>query len=137
MRRKLLLYQLALLSFFLLMSTNLWAQTGSFDDPYIVDTFPYTISDFNSSDGFDATTMQGNCNTIACCKVKMAKIILPEKGSLLSLIENFTPLAGSVILYTSDKETPTSVSDLIYYSMAGNFCGFGKCKSIGKESQYW
>lgn len=97
-----------------------------------IDSFPYTVENFESEDGGSATGMQGSCFTLPCCSVKVFKVVLPAPGYLRVELSNYTPLSASIIAYSSDVENPTDWSDLTYESHPGNFCGFRDTLQLGR-----
>ncbi|MCP4441148.1 MAG: T9SS type A sorting domain-containing protein [Aureispira sp.] len=109
----------------------------------VINSFPHTISNFNSAGGGSAAGMQGSCHTLACCSVKVFKVIIPSHGFLRADFSNFTPLAGTMIAYTPNVANPTTWADITYLSNSpGNFCGFRDSLQIGGDGgsgprPYW
>ena len=122
---------IAILAVSLFSNSTAFAQT--FASPYVVSTFPTTISNINTASGETAAGMQGSCYTIPCCSINVFKVTLPSTGQLRVEMTNFTPLAGSIIAYRSLVANPTSYTDLQFISSsAGNFCGFRDTLQLGR-----
>ncbi|UTW67766.1 BspA family leucine-rich repeat surface protein [bacterium SCSIO 12643] len=113
--------------------SNSTAYTQTLASPYVVTTFPATISSINTAGGETATGMQGACFTLPCCSINVFKVTLPANGVLRVEMSNFNFLAGSIIAYRSLVANPTSYSDLQYISGSpGNFCGFRDTLQLGR-----
>ena len=122
---------------------GLFAQTNvSVATATLVNSFPYTETDLNSSGGGSATGMNGSCSTIPCCSTLVYRIEIPTYGSLRGDMTNFRPLAGTMIAYTPDIDIPLDYSDLTFFPNTGNFCGFRDSLQLGfkynwETSQWW
>ena len=129
------------ISIVFLIVSLLFIQKGSAQtlaSPYVVNTFPTTLTNVNTNAGETAVGMQGACFTLPCCSVKVAKVTLPSNGILRVEMTNFTPLAGSMIAYRPLVSNPTSYSDLEFISASpGNFCGFRDTLQLGRGYQDW
>ncbi len=105
---------------------NGWAQTPtntSVATAKVINSFPYTDTGVNSSLGGSNLGMNGGC-VAPCCSTVVYRIEIPANGMLRADAVSFQPLAGSILAYTPDIETPTESSDLSYINTPGNFCGF-------------
>ena len=129
-----LIYKLIIITTAILASnTMLLAQTNiSVSTATVISSFPHTETNVNSNNGGSASGMVGSCYTLPCCSVLVYKVILPTAGSLSIRNQNFSPLGGSIIAYTPNTNTPTTWSDLTYYSAVGNFCGFRDSLQLGR-----
>lgn len=130
-----LLYKKLLVLCFLLISGIISAQYAV-TSPIVVNSFPHIETNVNTSDGVSALGMQGGC-VAACCSTYVYKVTLPVDGFLYVEMNNFTPLAGSIIAYTSAVANPTGFNDLTYvqtlngHNQYGNFCGFKDSLQLG------
>ncbi len=121
----------------LLLSHSAYAQY-SVDNPIVINSFPHIETNVNTDDGVTATGMQGACPNLPCCSTYVYKVVLPSAGALRVTMENFTPLANSLIAYYSTVSNPSSFSDLTYVSAAiGNFCGFRDTCQLGRGFRGW
>jgi gliding motility-associated-like protein len=112
--------------------------TGTLLDPIIVNSFPHTEPNFNSSGGYSASGMIGACPAIPCCSVMVYKVTLPTNGVLWMEISNFVPLAGSIIAYKPLISNPATFADLQFISATpGNFCGFRDSLQLGRAYYDW
>ncbi|MAX82426.1 MAG: hypothetical protein CL843_19890, partial [Crocinitomicaceae bacterium] len=111
--------------------------SGIITDPYVIDNFPTTFSNFNSSGGESASGMGGSCSSLACCSVIVYKVTLPANGVLRMEMTNFTPLAGTMIGYRPLVSNPTSYSDIGYVTTFGNFCGYRDSMQLGAGYTNW
>ncbi|MBL4702907.1 MAG: LamG domain-containing protein, partial [Flavobacteriales bacterium] len=89
----------------------------------VVNTFPYTDYNVNTSLGGTNVGMSGGC-VATCCSSAVYRVEIPMNGTLRIDNSNFSVLAGSFLGYTPDVPIPTSDTELTYYSAVGNFCGF-------------
>jgi hypothetical protein len=126
----------------MLFSSILIAQTNvSVATATLVNSFPYTEYNVNSSNGGTAIGMNGACWNIACCSTLVYRIETPVYGSLRVECSNFVPLTGSVIAYSPDIPEPLDYSDLTYWHQPGNFCGFRDTLEMGMAynwgSHFW
>lgn len=113
-------------------SVNVQSQTNvSVTTATLVNSFPYTETNVNSSNGGTASGMNGACSTIPCCSLLVYRVETPSYGSLRVDNSNFSPLGGSIIAYTPDNDNPQDWSDLTYFSTPGNFCGFRDSLQLG------
>ena len=141
------MFRSSIISLFFILSA-IWtiplkAQTngsgsGTINDPYIVNSFPYTFNTVNSSSGQSAIGMQGICSAIPCCSVLVFKVTLPANGVLRGEMTNYTPLASGLMAYIDTTSAGvTSYSDLTFVASPGNFCGFRDTVLLGRYYRGW
>lgn len=119
---------------FIICFNGLSAQTNvSVTTATLVNSFPYTETDVNSSNGGTAIGMNGSCPQLPCCSTLVYRVEIPTYGSLRVDNSNFTVLAGSIIAYTPDIDDPQDWSDLTYWSETGNYCGFRDSLQMGSS----
>lgn len=98
----------------------------------VIDNFPHTEVDVES-DGAgnngccggngDPSQVQGSC-VAACCDQLVYKVVTPPvSGTLRIEMDDFEPLASSILGYTASVPNP-DWADLTYLPGPGNFCGF-------------
>ncbi|MEM6347271.1 MAG: T9SS type A sorting domain-containing protein [Bacteroidota bacterium] len=102
----------------------------------VIDSFPHVESNVNTTNGGTAAGMIGSCSNLPCCAVWVYKVVLPLEGSLRIENDNFVNFSGSIIAYTALVDTPTTWSDLTYYSSFGNPCGFRDSMQLGYGYQW-
>ncbi len=102
----------------------------------VIDSFPHVESNVNTNNGGTAVGMIGSCPNLPCCAVLVYKVVLPLDGSLRIENDNFVNFAGSIIAYTALVDSPTTWSDLLYYSSFGNQCGFRDSMQLGYGYQW-
>ncbi|MFK7925177.1 MAG: T9SS type A sorting domain-containing protein [Bacteroidia bacterium] len=102
----------------------------------VIDSFPHTETNVNTTGGGTASGMIGSCHSLPCCSVLVYKVILPLDGSLRIENDNFVNYSGSIIAYSATKANPTDWSDLVYTSSYGNFCGFRDTLQLGYGYQW-
>ncbi len=115
-----------------------YAQPGtSVTNPIVVNSFPYTETNFNSSGGVYATGMLGGCSAVGCCSVLVYKVTIPANGALRMELSNSSPLSTSILAYKATTTNPAAFSDLSFISAtSGNFCGFRDSLMLGR-AYYW
>ena len=89
----------------------------------VVNTFPYTDFNVNSSLGGSNTGMQGGC-VANCCSTVVYRVEAPTNGTLRVDASANVPLAGSILAYLPTVANPTVPADLTFAPQPGNFCGF-------------
>ncbi|BDS12542.1 LamG-like jellyroll fold domain-containing protein [Aureispira anguillae] len=103
----------------------------------VVNTFPYTDANVNTSLGGSNTGMQGGC-IAACCSTVVYRIeIPPYPGTLRGDMSSYQPLAGSMLGYISSVPNPTNNNQLTFLPRAGNFCGFRDTLQIGRTGNIY
>lgn len=120
-----------LLSLYLMVAVAMAQTNVSVATAELVDTFPYTVTNINTSGGGSASGMNGSCNTIGCCSTFVYRVETTMYGSLRVDNSNYTPLASTIIAYTPDIDNPQDWSDLTYWTATGNFCGFRDSLQLG------
>ena len=108
---------------FLLSGICSFSQTNTnVSSAKIINTFPHTESNLDSSLGGSASGTNGSCSPILCCNVLFYRVEIPDNGDLTVVNDNFLPLTGSILAYTPDVPSPTSNSELTFVVDSGNFC---------------
>ncbi|MEL7530966.1 MAG: T9SS type A sorting domain-containing protein [Bacteroidota bacterium] len=115
---------------------SLGQSNNSVANAKLIDSFPHIESNVNTSTGGSAIGMIGSCANLPCCSVWVYKVVLPLNGSLRIENDNFVNFSGSIIAYTALVDTPTTWSDLTYYSSFGNACGFRDSMQLGYGYQW-
>ncbi len=117
---------LILILLFLISSGKVMAQVppnSTIPTAIVVNTFPYTDVNVNTSLGGTNTPLTGGCFP-ACCSTAVYRVEIPSNGTLRVESSLYTPLAGFILGYTSMIPVPADDSDLEFYPAIGNFCGF-------------
>ena len=134
MNKKPLIHRITMLFFALLTTFIGLSQTNvSVATATLINSFPHTETDVNSTGGSIATGMNGSCYSITCCPLLVYRVETPSYGTLRVENLDFISLSGSIIAYTPDIDNPQDWSDLTYYPNTGNFCGFRDTLQLGNK----
>lgn len=113
------------------------AQTNiSVSTAKVIDSFPHTETNVNTTGGGTASGMIGSCSNLPCCAVYVYKVVLPLEGSLRIENDNFVNYSSSIVAYTATQAVPTDWTDLLFTSSIGNFCGFRDTLQLGFGYQW-